>query len=257
MTTIVAIHGNGGGGFRFSRMAEHLPADIRLEAVTLPGFGGRPADPTLRTVTDYAEALWGEIADLPRPLILLGHGIGGSIALDLLQRQPIDGFILHAPVGTRLDERLFPKLMRPRLVRRIVRWGISSRVTRPLLRRRFFGGSVPRSYADRFLAEYGRAQSSGQMFDIITSSWWDQLQRSETPTVLLWGAEDRVLGADQLDDYRVLLPNHVVDVVPGWGHFPMASDPAAYTERVADWARRLAEPVESRRFTTHGIRPRV
>jgi pyruvate,water dikinase len=252
MTSLVAIHGNGGGGFRFARMSDHVPAGIRLERVTLPGFGGRPADPALRTVSDYAEALWDEIADLPRPLVVLGHGIGGSIALDLIQRHAVDGLILHAPVGTRLERRLFPRLMKPQPVRHLVRWGISSRVTRPLLRRRFFGGAVPPAYADQFLAEYGRAESFGQMFDIITADWWHSLRPSHVPTVLLWGAGDRVLGADQLEDYRRLLPEHNIDIVPGWGHFPMATDPAAYTTRVVDWAQRLSSQPESRQFVVLG-----
>lgn len=265
MITIVAVHGNGGGGFRFSRLHGYLPATVRFEAVTLPGFGGRAADPELRTLTDYAEALWSEIADLPRPLVLLGHGIGGSIALDLLQRHPVDGLILHSPVGTRLDSRLFPKVMKPAAVRRLVRWGISSKLTRPLLRRRFFGGAVPAAYADRFLAEYGRAESFGQMFDIITKEWWDSLQPTDTPSLLLWGADDRVLGSDQLDDYRTLLPQHAVDVVSGWGHFPMATDPKAYATRIADWAQRLAgdrtpqQPLTlgSGDASRHGIAPKA
>ncbi|MDJ0954866.1 MAG: alpha/beta fold hydrolase [Acidimicrobiia bacterium] len=250
MTTVVAIHGNGGGGFRFSRMRDHVPDDVRLEAITLPGFGGRAADPTLLTVTDYAEHLWHEIRDLPRPIVLLGHGIGGTIALDLLQRHEVAGLILHAPVGTRLDSRWFPRLMKPTAVRRLVRWGISSRLSRPLLRRRFFGGKVPDEYANRFLAEYGRAQSFGQMFDIINSTWWDSLAPTPTPTVLLWGMDDRVLGADQVEDYRRLLPDNRVDVVPGWGHFPMATDPAAYTARVVEWANSLVR--HSERFLTLG-----
>ena len=109
MTTVVAIHGNGGGGFRFSRMVDHIAGDVALVPVTLPGFGGRPADPSLHTVTDYAEALWEEIRGLPQPIVLLGHGIGGTIAIDLLQRHSVAGLILHAPVGTRLDDRWFPR----------------------------------------------------------------------------------------------------------------------------------------------------
>jgi pimeloyl-ACP methyl ester carboxylesterase/phosphohistidine swiveling domain-containing protein len=239
MISLVAVHGNGGGGFRFSRMREHIPGGIEFRMVTLPGFGGRPADPSLQTVADYAEALYREIQDLPQPVVLLGHGIGGTIALDLIQRHEVAGLILHAPVGTRLDRRWFPKLMKPPAVRRLVKWGISSRLTRPWLRRRFFSGKVPREYSDRFLAEYGRADAFGQMFDIITSDWWESLDPSPTPTVLLWGAEDRVLGADQVDDYRRLLPDSSVDVVSGWGHFPMATDPAAYTARVVNWAEHL------------------
>ena len=263
MISVVAVHGNGGGGFRFSRMHEHIPDGIDFHTVTLPGFGGRPADPSLQAVTDYAEALYREIQGLTEPVVLLAHGIGGTIALDMAQRHDVAGLILHAPVGTRLDRRFFPKLMRPSLVRRLVQWGISSRLTRPLLRRRFFKGRAPRDYAERFLSEYGRAEAFGQMFDIINSDWWSSLGPSMTPTVLLWGAEDRVLGADQVDDYRRLLPQSVTDVVPGWGHFPMATDPEVYTSRVMEWAHHLVDgaprflPLGSGAAAAEGIAPKA
>ncbi len=240
LITLVAVHGNGGGGFRFARADEHVPGDVRFEAVTLPGFGGRPADPTLQQLPDYAEQLWREIEHLPRPLVVLGHGIGGSIALDMVQRHPVDGLILHAPVGTRLDRRWFPRLMRPEPIRRLIKWGISSRITRPVVGRRFFDPSVPDDYIGRFLDEYRRADSFSQMFDIITSDWWEGLRPVDLPALMLWGSQDRVLGADQLADYRVLLPRAATDVVPGWGHFPMVDDPETYATVVVDWARRLA-----------------
>lgn len=241
--TLVAVHGNGGGGFRFARAAPHAPAGVRFEAVTLPGFGGRPAEPGVVTMADHAEVLWREIADLPRPLVLLGHGIGGSIALDLVQRHPVDGLIIHAPVGTRLERRWFPRLMRPRSVRRTIQWGISSRLTRPLVGRRFFSPEVPRDYVDRFLDEYARAESFSLMFDVITPEWWSTLRPAEVPSVLLWGEHDRVLGADQVDDYRQLLPRSAIDVVPGWGHFPMVDDPVRYAAVVGAWARNLVAGV--------------
>ena len=239
MITLVAVHGNGGGGFRFARVQPHVPEGIRFEAVTLPGFGGRPADPALRTLPDYAEALWREIEHLPRPIVVLGHGIGGSIALDMVQRHPIDALILHAPVGTRLEKRWFPRLMKPEPVRSLIKWGISSRVTRPLIGRRFFSRNVPVDYRNEFLDEYGRADSFSQMFDIITPEWWDGLEPVALPALMLWGENDRVLGADQVADYRALLPDTWVDVVPDWGHFPMVEGPAEYATVIAEWAERL------------------
>ena len=237
--SLVAVHGNGGGGFRFARVEPFVDADVHFEAVTLPGFGGRPGDPGLETLPDYAEALWREIEDLPRPLVVLGHGIGGSIALDMVQRHPVDGLILHAPVGTRLERRWFPRLMRPEPMRALIKWGISSPVTRPLVGRRFFSPAVPVDYRDRFLDEYGRADAFSQMFDIITPQWWESLRPVDVPALMLWGSDDRVLGADQVADYRALLPNTWIDVVEGWGHFPMVEGPADYARTVTDWARRL------------------
>jgi hypothetical protein len=49
--TLVAVHGDGGGGFRFARLLEYVPDDVRLEAVTLPGFGDELGLPS---VTDAA-----------------------------------------------------------------------------------------------------------------------------------------------------------------------------------------------------------
>ncbi|MEM8619070.1 MAG: alpha/beta fold hydrolase [Actinomycetota bacterium] len=241
MITLVAVHGNGGGGFRFARAVPFVDDDINFHAVTLPGFGGRPADRALRTLPDYAEQLWREIEDLPRPLVVLGHGIGGSIALDMVQRHDVDGVILHAPVGTRLERRWFPRLMRPEPVRALIKWGISSKVTRPIIGRRFFSSSVPTDYRNRFLDEYGRAEAFSQMFDVITPQWWDELDSVDIPALMLWGSDDRVLGADQVADYRALLPRTWVDVVEGWGHFPMVEGPQEYAATVGEWARRLVE----------------
>jgi pyruvate,water dikinase len=237
--TLVAVHGNGGGGFRFARVEPHVSEQIRFLAVTLPGFGGRPGDPTLHTLPDYAEALWHEIEHLPRPIVVLGHGIGGSIALDMVQRHEIDALVLHAPVGTRLEQRWFPRLMQPEPVRSLIKWGISSRVTRPFVGRRFFSRDVPVDYRNEFLDEYGRADSFSQMFDIITPEWWNELEPVDMPALMLWGSDDRVLGVDQVADYQALLPRAWTDVVPGWGHFPMVEGPAEYAAVITDWAERL------------------
>jgi hypothetical protein len=175
--------------------------------------------------------------------VVLGHGIGGSIALDMVQRHEIDALILHAPVGTRLEQRWFPRLMKPEPVRALIKWGISSRITRPLVGRRFFSRQVPVDYRNEFLDEYGRADSFSQMFDIITPEWWVELRAGRGAGADAVGLDDRVLGADQVADYRALLPRTWVDVVPGWGHFPMVEGPAEY----AAHDRRLGRAV--------GVRP--
>src|SRR5262249_29810909 len=110
--TMIALHGNGGGAFRFERLLPFIPANIRFQAVTLPGFARVPPDPQLTSLAAYAGHLKTLLAPEPRPLVLLGHGIGGSIALEFAQGNEgrLDGLILHAPVGARLDSRRFPRL---------------------------------------------------------------------------------------------------------------------------------------------------
>lgn len=237
--TLVAVHGNGGGAFRFSLLPPHLPQQVRFHAVTLPGFADEPSDPTLTTVADYANKLRELLADLPRPLILLGTGIGGTFALDYAQRFPLDGLILHAPVGTRLDSRLFPRLMKLPGMTQAGQWAFSTPLLRPFWSRRLFKTALPPAVTQQFFAEYRQCQVFGQMFSIITTDWFDSLQPQPVPAALLWGEEERILTVDQLEDYKSLLPNHVVRTVPGWDHFPMLDDPAGYAAEISALSQQL------------------
>jgi pimeloyl-ACP methyl ester carboxylesterase len=241
IVTILAVHGNGGGAHRFARIVEHFPPDVRLSAVTLPGFARVPANPALRSLADYAALLARWVRAVPRPRVLLGHGIGGSIVLELVQRHAsdLDGVILHAPVGTRLERRIFPRLMALPGAREAGRRVLAARLWRPILRRLIFSPAVPVAFTDRFFNEYGHCAVFSQMFDLIAPAWFRGLRPVALPSALLWGADERLLSVDQVDDYRVLLPGALVRVVPGWGHFPMIEQPRAYAEEVATVAQAL------------------
>jgi pimeloyl-ACP methyl ester carboxylesterase len=239
--TVVAVHGNGGGAYRYARVVPLMPPDVRLAPITLPGFANVPANPALRSLRDYATVLAHIVAGQPRPRVLLGHGIGGSIALELIQDHAamLDGLILHAPVGTRLDRRLFPRLMAVPGARRIGQHLLASRLLRPVYRRLFFSPAVPTAYLDRFFDEYRQCSVFSQMFDLITPTWFRGLRPTTLPAALLWGEAERLLAVDQVRDYQALLPGAVTRSVPGWGHFPMIERPDQYAAEIAALARAL------------------
>lgn len=235
LLTLIALHGNGGGALRFARCAPHMPSTVRFVALTLNGFAEKPRDPTLQTMRDYADRLGQLIAKEPRPRVLLGHGIGGAFVLELIQHQPeaVDGVILHAPVGTRLESRRFPKLMKLSIMRAVGKWLLGAPFMRPLWRRLFFRQPVPSDYLRQFFAEYRRCAVFGQMFDLITADWFKTLRPREVRAGLLWGERERVLKVEHVEDYKVLLPRHIVRIVPDWDHFPMIEQPEAYATEVS------------------------
>jgi pimeloyl-ACP methyl ester carboxylesterase len=241
--TIVALHGNGGGAFRFERVHPYTPAGIRFSAVTLPGFAQVPAQPHLNSLAAYAAYLKTLLASEKRPLILLGHGIGGSIALEFAQHEEtsLDGLILHAPVGTRLDRRLFPRLMALPGARSLGQWLFSARLTRPIFKRLLFSRPVPADYLARFFEEYRHCAVFGQMFELISAEWFKGLHPVHLPTALLWGERERLLKVDQLDDYRALFPHHLVRIVPDWDHFPMIEQPETYADEITTLAQKLVQ----------------
>ena len=240
---VVAVHGNGGGSTRFAPLGDRLGDSVALSAIDLPGFNGVPLDPAATSVPAYADHLADRLPD-DRPIVLLGHGIGGSIALDLVSRTPgaVDGLILHAPVGAHLDSRLFPKLMSPPIVRRFVRHAISARPLRGLLHRRFFPNGVAEPHCTAFFEGYRTCEAFGLMFDIITAEWFEGLEPvTEVPTRLLWGSGDRVLDARHTGQFQSKAPNSEIEIIEGWDHFPMLEQPDAYAEAIARIALELVD----------------
>jgi pimeloyl-ACP methyl ester carboxylesterase len=239
---LVAVHGNGGGASRFASFMDTVGDRAHVHAVTLPGFSTSPRDPALVTVSDYADHLATLVQTSPVPPVLLGHGIGGSFALDLAARRPelLSGLILHAPVGANLDTRLFPRIMSTRPVRAAAKRLIAARAPRPLWRRLFFPHGAPRPVLDTFFDEYRTCEAFGQMFEIITPAWFTQLPVvRNVPSVVLWGEHDRVLRSGQADVILNKVPEAEVIVQPGWDHFPMIEQPADYAEVILDIARGL------------------
>ena len=240
--TLIAVHGNGGGGFRFALVAERIARDIHFVAPDLPGFSdvvGRPPLPTLRAYADWIAAL---VAATPEPRVLLGHGIGGAFVLEMLQRHRalVRGVILHAPVGADLRTRRLPALMRPRLMRWVATQSLSSPVLRPIWRRRFFRAPVPAHLDRQFFVNYRHCAAFASMFDMITARWFDSLKPVAVPAVLLWGGQERVLNASHAAAFREVLPQATTVVEEAWDHFPMLDAPASYAARVAALARTFA-----------------
>ncbi len=240
--TVVAVHGNGGGGFRFSMVAERMPEHIRFITPDLPGFGQAGRTTPLPSIRAYAEWLADVVAAAPGPRVLLGHGIGGAFVLEMLQRHRdlVHGVILHAPVGVRLATRRFPALMKLRPMRWMVQQALASPLLRPMWRRQFFRAPVPSRVERTFFSNYGQCAAFGSMFDMITPRWFDSLHAVDVPAVLLWGGRERVLSAAHAEEYRVVLAQAEVMIEPEWDHFPMLDAPSAYASRIASLAHALA-----------------
>jgi len=239
---LVAVHGNGGGASRFTSFVNAVGDRAQVHSVTLPGFSTSPRDPSLVTVSDYADHLATLVQASPVPPVLLGHGIGGSFALDLAARRPelLSGLILHAPVGANLDTRLFPRIMSTRPVRAAAKRLIAARLPRPLWRRVFFPHGAPREVLDTFFDEYRTCAAFGQMFEIITPAWFTQLPPvRNVASVVLWGEHDRVLRSGQADVIHAKVPHAEVIVQPGWDHFPMIEQPDDYAEVILAIAQGL------------------
>ncbi|NVO30654.1 alpha/beta fold hydrolase [Hymenobacter lapidiphilus] len=98
--TFIGLHYWAGAGHEFDQVAALLAPEYRLLAPDLGGFGSAPAPPDGFTVAAYADAVAGFIAaECPSRYVLVGHSMGGKIALELAARQPagLGGVVLLSP----------------------------------------------------------------------------------------------------------------------------------------------------------------
>lgn len=88
--TFVCLHYWAGSGAEWQAVADFLAPAYRTLAPDLGGFGSAPAPAGGYTVDAYADQVADYIAAQPlHQYVLVGHSMGGKIALALAARQPI------------------------------------------------------------------------------------------------------------------------------------------------------------------------
>jgi pimeloyl-ACP methyl ester carboxylesterase len=94
------VHGAFCGGWVFDRFADALQgAGREARAPDLPGHGQAQADDAVLglSMRDYAEAVADAATTFDEPPVLVGHSLGGLVALMAATAAPVGGVVLLAP----------------------------------------------------------------------------------------------------------------------------------------------------------------
>ena len=235
---LVLLHGRGSAASTWFPLLPALAREHRVLAVDLPGFGGSPATPgPLRAAGDglrfFVEPVEEVLATLaPGPMTLVGHSLGGLVALELALRGrvPVERLVLVDAMG------LGPELARE--ARLFFRVG-PERVAR-VLGPRLFGRIAPLPDTPlhrRLMAlDYelmtvsgGRAEAT-RAFNTLVPLTGDVFHRRERlgevkpPTMYLWGENDGVLPVS-LAEAAVRAQPSARLVRVGAGHSPHLEQP--------------------------------
>ena len=109
-TTVVAVHGITANHRNFALLAEALP-EHRLLAPDLRGRGASRTLPGPFGIDRHAEDVAGLITTSARPVVLVGHSMGGFVAAALVRRFPdlVSGLVLvDGGLPFRLPEGIHP-----------------------------------------------------------------------------------------------------------------------------------------------------
>ena len=235
---LLALHGIGAHKDHWPRLAHRLAGRLRVVAPDLPGFGESDRD----AGADYsmgaqAEAVvaFADRLGLER-FHLAGSSMGGRIAAEVAAGSSprLLSLWLLAPAGahgerpSEMIETLraggdLPLFSRtPEEYRASVDFAMSRPpdIPRPALRvlaaETARGYDLNRQIFRLISAEYDAGPSTEEVLDGV-----------DTPTLITWGEDDRVLHPSGAATIAARMPDATVRVMPDTGHLPMMEDPDA------------------------------
>jgi pimeloyl-ACP methyl ester carboxylesterase len=229
---VVFIHGFGADRLSWLANAPSLAGSFKVWGADLPGHGD--AEPAAETSLEtFADAvLAGITARISGKVHLVGHSLGGAIALRLVERAPdrVQSVVLIAPVGlgkgiardfttgfARIEGpddalALLQRLVaRPRLINKPMALHVLAHLDRP-----------------------GRRQALSDLADslpVIEQAAQDAIaavRQSDLPRMVIWGADDAI---NPLDPERLASFGGEQHVLPGTGHLPQIEE----IKRVNGW----------------------
>ena len=245
---LVLIHGLGGAAANWVDVAPRLAERRRVLVPELPGHGGSTAlaaVPNLAVFADRVAAVAEREGMLPAAVV--GHSLGGVVALRLALRRPGDvrALVLAAAAGISSTTRRAKYGLRILGIigpRRLVAPWADSVAASPVLRYLVFGrwGAadpliLSRAAVDGFL-EGTRltTDSPSAARALVADDVRQELGEIACPTLVLWGARDNQLPLRDAFDYarRLRAP---LRVIADCGHLLIGERPDLCAEAIDEF----------------------
>ena len=245
--TLVMLHGYTGSKENWYPLARELGGRYRLLIPDLPGWGASQRKPGVGYgFPEQAEhvAAFIRAVSPDRPVVLLGHSMGGGIAALVAARHPqavakvgllnaagvrfkdnrfgLDVLAGHNPFAVEdaaslqryLDTVFFDAAARP-----WIPWPASA----GLIEKRRADAAFEQSVLDRI----GRGEDS-----LLPG---EEAARIRQPALLLWCRQDAVIDASALDLYAARIPQARKVLLDGCGHMSLMERPREVADAVVGW----------------------
>lgn len=249
---VVLVHGITQESSNWEGVARTLSEAARLVAVDLPGHGRSDNPPGDHSIGAYATTVRDLLLALgEHGTTIVGHSLGGGVALQFAYQFPelVHRLVLIDSGG--LGEEVSPLLRAATLpgAEPVIRMlaseragGMALRLSRALRRVGLRVGTDLRQVwqgLSNLGEERARSAFLGTVRTLIGTdgqkvSAVDRLYLAEhVPTLLLWGARDRIIPLHHGERARDHIPGSTLRVLPDAGHFPHLDQPRTVADAIA------------------------
>ena len=260
---LLVLHGVGENGAYWHTVLPGLAERYTVYAPDLPGYGdseplapGTPGAPgtgdgptPARFAAVMADFLDAVTAPDAGPALVVGHSLGGSIALELALHHPdrVRRLVLEDSAG--LGGYVTPTLRAMTLpgygdlAVGMARWGIGAG-TRAWARIPLMF-AWPSSAPPEWVAEQHRLATVPDHLTTTLAAlraqvspigqrrvYLDDLPRIQVPTLVVWGEQDKVLPVSQARAAAARLPEGRLVVIPQCGHVPHLERPDRFLQAI-------------------------
>jgi pimeloyl-ACP methyl ester carboxylesterase len=234
---VVFFHG-AGGLFPEEPVLESLARRFHVYAPEWPGYGVETTEDKLEDMLDFALHGW-DVVDalaLDRKPSLVGHSMGGMIAAEMacIANQNVEKLALIGAAGLWLDAHPIPDLfsMLPFELAQVL-------FADPKSGEKFLTAGVDFSNMDALqqfmVTNARRLGTAGKiLFPIPNRRLSKRLYRLRAPTLLVWGAQDKLIPPVYAKRWQELVPHAKLAMIEAAGHMVPYEQPnpvAAELER--------------------------
>lgn len=235
---IVMVHGAGGNGHTFHRQIAALSESHSPVALDLPGHGRSAGVEGFSSVSDYADFVAAFIEAIGmKSAIVLGHSMGGAIAMDLALRHParVDAIILSATAG---------------------KFSITDEGIEPF--KKVAMGRTPQ----QFNTDGYSPATVKNNFDVIREGWMEQVKTDprirhtdllacrkfdlrdriaeiSKPALIIAGADDKLATSADAELMASKIPGAQLKIIADAGHYAPREKPAEYLGAITEFISAL------------------
>ena len=210
--SIVLLHGWGSSADVFVDLITNLAQKHRVFAINLPGFGGSEQPKTVWGIKDYAYFVAAFCKKFGlRPEAILGHSLGGQIAVHIVGNELLDPDKLILIGAAALRPKLSAKKRSIKFLAKTGKSILGKSALGEAAKKRLYGSIGSSEYLDSPAMQpiYRR---------VITEDQSEAAERIDCQTLLLWGASDTDTPLDHGKKLASLITRSELKVNPG-GHF--------------------------------------
>ena len=188
---LLFLHGFCETGEMWRYFADSLSTQYRVLCPDLPGFGASPITHRITCIEDVAEQLeeWMDALQIQHPIVL-GHSLGGYVALALLERMGDRIKAIGLLHSTAYADDLEKKELRNRVIIFLKKHGAAKFVS---------------SFVPQLFPEHRREELAGAMAHAIEDGQRSSLEGLLAYTVAMRDRKDRLAVLEQFEGPKLLL----------------------------------------------------